>query len=298
MTRGMKSSFKVILACSIAMSACDAFVCSQQRIKAIELANKGATAFQNGLYDTAEHELKLGIQTDPTYDLAHYNLGKVYQKQRKWDRAIEAFEAAAERAPLNANYQYDLGEAYLESKRMDKAEAALKRATELDDKLFKAHWRLGLVYIMEEKPKEADAALRKAIDANPRMDKPFVALGHLYLDYDAAKEAAQVFSECVRANENSAECHNGEGLALKDTKQFEQATTEFKKALELEPALTTALYNAGMTYADWWEQSQSNEHKERAREYLQKYVSGPGSKDGGFGYVKAANDKLYALSGS
>jgi hypothetical protein len=27
-------------------------------------------------------------------------------------------------------------------------------------------------------------------------------------------------------------------------------------------------------------------------------VAGGGGKDGGFGYVKAANDKLYALSGS
>jgi len=181
---------------------------------------------------------------------------------------------------------------------MERAEQALKKATELDDKLFKAHWRLGLVYILLERPKDADAALRKAIDANPRLDKPFVALGHLYLDYDAAKEAAVVFSECVRANEMSSECHNGHGLALKDLKQYEQAANEFKKALELEPGLTTAIYNAGMTYSDWYDQSHSNDHRDRAKEYLQKYVSSAGTKDGGFGYVKAANDKLYALSGS
>jgi tetratricopeptide (TPR) repeat protein len=294
----MYRGLKVLLAAAIAMAACDSFTCSQQRIRAIDTANKGVTAFQNGLYDTAERELKLAVTTDPTYDVAHYNLGKVYQKQRKWDRAIEAFEAAAQRAPSNANYQYDLGEMYLESKQLERAEAALKKATELDPKLYKAFWRLGLVYIMLERPKDADGALRKAIEAQPRLDKPFVALGHLYLDYDAAKEASVVFSECVRANEMSAECYNGHGLALKDLKQFEQATTEFKKALELEPSLTTALYNTGMTYADWYEQSRSNDHKDRAREYLQKYVSSAGSKDGGFGYVKAANDKLYALSGS
>lgn len=294
----MKRHLHLLLAGAIAMSACDAFVCSRARIDAIDLANKGATAFQNGLYDTAEEQLKLAIQKDPTYDLSHYNLGKVYQKQRKWDRAIESFEAATERAPGNANYQYDLGEAYLEVKKFDRAEAALKRATELDGKLFKAYWRLGLVYVFLERPKDADAALRKAIEANPRMDKPFVALGHLYLDYDAAKEAAQVFAECVRANDTSAECHNGNGLALKDQKQFAEATAQFKKALELEPGLATAVYNAGMTYADWFEQTQSPEHKDKAREYLQKYVSGPGGKDGGLGYVKAASDKLYALSGS
>ncbi len=49
---------------------------------------------------------------------------------------------------------------------------------------------------------------------------------------------------------------------------------------------------------DWYEQSRAAEHKEKAREYLQKFVSSGGGKDGGLGYVKAASDKLYALSGT
>jgi tetratricopeptide (TPR) repeat protein len=287
----------LLLAIPLLLSACDIFV-GRQRINAIDHSNKGIEAFNGGLHDTAEQQFKMAIQTDPTYDIAHFNLGKVYQKKREWGKAIDAFEAATQRAPTNASYFYDLGEAYFEAKQLEKAEAALKKSAEIDGKLFKAHWRLGQVYIRLERPKEADAALRRAIEANARLDKPFVDLGHLYLDYDAAKAASQVFSECVRANEFSSECYNGWGLALKDLKQFEQATTQFKRALEIEPGLTTAVYNTGMTYADWFEQSRANDHKERAREYLQKYVSNAGAKDGGFGYVKAANDKLYALSGS
>ena len=294
MSRGLKTILSIV----VFMAACDSFVCSQERIRAIDRANEGVTAFQNGLYETAERELKMAIQTDPTYHVAQYNLGKVYQKQRKWDRAIEAFEGAVQSDPNNANYHYDLGEAFLEAQQLERAEAALKKASELDEKLFKAFWRLGLVYIALEKPKDADAALRRAIEANARLDKPFVALGHLYLDYDAAREAEQVFSECIRANEFSAECQNGYGLALKAEKKYDEATTAFKRALELEPSLVTAVYNAGMTYSDWYDESQSAEHKERAKEYLEKYVASAGSKDGTFGYVKAANDKLYALSGS
>jgi tetratricopeptide (TPR) repeat protein len=294
----MQKYLKAVLALAVVMPACDQFVCSPHRIKAIELANHGVEEFKNNLYDSAERDLKLAIQTDPSYEIAHYNLGKVYQKQRKWDKAVEAFEGATQRAPTNANYFYDLGEAYQETKKIDEAEKALKKATELDANLFKAHWRLGMVYLMLERPKDADTALRKAIESNPRLDKPFVALGHLYLDYDAAKEAERVFAECVRANENSAECLNGHGLALKDLKMYEPAAAEFKKAVELEPGLYNAVYNLGMTYAEWFEQSNTNEHKEKAREYLQKFVAGGGGKEGGFGYVKAANDKLYALSGS
>jgi len=294
----MRRYFNVVIALAVALPACDQLVCSQARIKAIEIANKGVEQFTNRAYESAERELRLSIQTDPTYDKAYYNLGKVYQAQRKWDKAIDAFESAAQRSPDNANFQYDLGEAYLEAKHLDKAETALRKATELDSKLFKAFWRLGLVYMYQERPREADTALRQAIELNPRMDKPFLALGQLYLNWDADKEAAQVFGECVRANENSAECHNFHGVALKQLKQYDQAVRGFKEAIDLDSSLFDAVYNCGMTYAEWYEESHSNEHKQLARDYLQKYVATGGGKDGAAaGFVRAANDKLYALSG-
>ena len=294
----MRRYFNVVVALAVLLPACDQFVCSQNRIKAIEIANKGVEHFTNRAYEAAERELRLSIQTDPTYEKAYYNLGKVYQAQRKWDKASAAFESAVQRSPDNANFHYDLGEAYLEAKQLDKAESGLKKATELDPKLFKAFWRLGLVYMYLEKPKEADGALRQAIELNPRMDKPFVALGLLYLNWDADKEAAQVFGECVRANEASAECHNFYGVALKQLKQFDQAVRAFKEASDLDSGLFEAVYNCGMTYAEWDEESHSNEHKTLAHDYLQKYVATGGGKDGAAaGFIRAANDKLYALSG-
>ena len=127
----MRRYIKALLALAVILPACDQFVCSQSRIRAIEIANKGVEQFTNRAYEAAERELRLAIQTDPTYEKAYYNLGKVYQAQRKWDKAAEAFESAVQRSPDNANFHYDLGEAYLESKQLDKAESALKKATEL-----------------------------------------------------------------------------------------------------------------------------------------------------------------------
>src|SRR3569833_2566896 len=193
------SPFAVLLLIGAVLPACEGFVCSQERSKAIELANRGAESFRNNLYDTAEKDLKQAIQTDPSYDIAYYNLGKVLQKQRKWDAASEAFEQAAQRAPNNANYQYDLGESYLEAKKVDQAEKAFLAATSADPKLFKAWWRLGLIYKGLDRPKEADNALRKAIEANTHNTKPNNTHKNQNLDYDFDKEAAQVFSQCVLA---------------------------------------------------------------------------------------------------
>jgi Tfp pilus assembly protein PilF len=79
-------AFQILLGIAVVLPACDGFVCSQERIKAIELANRGADEFKNNLYDSAEKDLKQAIQTDPTYEIAYYNLGKIFQKQRKWTR--------------------------------------------------------------------------------------------------------------------------------------------------------------------------------------------------------------------
>src|SRR3569833_2873545 len=255
------SPFAAILLIGAVLPACEGFVCSQDRIKSIELANRGAESFRNNLYDTAEKDLKQAIQTDPSYDIAYYNLGKVLQKQRKWDAASEAFAQAAQRSPNNAIYQNDLGESYLESKKIDQAEKAFISATIADPKLFKALWRLCLVYKGLDRPKEADNALRKAIEATTRFAKPYVALGYLYLDYDFDKEAAQVFSQCVLAKDDDAECHSGYGMALKNLKQYVQATKEFKAAIDLDPELFDALYNACMTYADWYDADHAADHK-------------------------------------
>ena len=129
MSKNLRSTINplaVVLTISCVLPACEGFVCSQERIKAIEYANKGADEFKNNLYDSAEKDLKQAMATDPTYEIAYYNLGKVYQKQRKWDKAAEQFEAAVSRAPNNANYQYDLGEAYLEAKKIDQAEKVMR----------------------------------------------------------------------------------------------------------------------------------------------------------------------------
>ena len=286
----------VVMAIAFVLPACEQFVCSQERIKAIELNNRGVDAFKNNLYDSAEKDLKEAIAKDPGYEMSYYNLGKVYQKQRKWDKAIEQFEQATQRQPNNENFQYDLGEAYFQVKKLDQAEKAFAAATAANEKLFKGWWYLGMIRKLLDHPKEADEALRKSIEQNPRFAKSFVALGYLYLDYDFNKEAAQVFQGCVVGNENDGECHNGLGLALKNLKQYEQATAEFKKAIDLDPELFDALYNAGMAYSDWFDESHGNDQKDKAREYLQKFVTN-GAKTADGNYVKAANDKLYALSG-
>src|SRR5215468_7727272 len=121
-------AFQILLGIAVVLPACDGFVCSQERIKSMELNNRGTEEFKNNLYDSAEKDFKQAIQTDASYEMPYYNLAKVFQKQRKWDKAIEYLEQAAQRKPDNANFQYDLGECYFEVKKLDQAQKAFQAA--------------------------------------------------------------------------------------------------------------------------------------------------------------------------
>ena len=125
--RTLVSPQAVVLAIALVLPACEGFVCSQERIKAIELANSGADEFKNNLYDSAEKDLKQAIQTDPTYDIAYYNLGKVFQKQRKWDKAIESFEQAVAALAQERQLPVRPRRGLPRGKKIDQAEKALRR---------------------------------------------------------------------------------------------------------------------------------------------------------------------------
>jgi tetratricopeptide (TPR) repeat protein len=265
-------TFQILLGIAVVLPACDGFVCSQERIKAIELANRGADEFKNNLYDSAEKDLKQAIQTDPTYEIAYYNLGKIFQKQRKWDKAIEYFEQAAQRKPDNGNYQYDLGEAYFESKKLDQAEKALQAATSADPKLFKAWWRLGMVYKILDRPKEADDALPPRHRGEPALlevvRRARLPLPRLRLQQGSGSGVPGLRDREGRRRRVPQRLRPG----AEEPQAVRAGHSEFKKAIDLDPELYDALYNAGMAYSDWFDEAHGNDQKERAREYLQKFV--------------------------
>lgn len=66
----------------------------------------GVAYFRNGNYLEAEREFKAVTILDHSQVRAHYNLGAVYFRQKKWDQAAEAFLKAAEIDPSQRAHLY------------------------------------------------------------------------------------------------------------------------------------------------------------------------------------------------
>src|SRR5499433_2716418 len=115
------------------LAALTLFGCNESRNKSIELMNSGVAKFHNRLFDSAERDLQAAIQTDPENVLAHYNLGKVYEEQHKWNEAADELGRATTGDPKNANYHYDLGFALSQAGKLDQAEKELQAALAIND---------------------------------------------------------------------------------------------------------------------------------------------------------------------
>jgi tetratricopeptide (TPR) repeat protein len=93
----------------------------------------------------AEEAFKRAIEKSPTFGLAIYNLGAVYDRQDKVDDAIAQLERIA---PYNANQptlMFELGLLYVRAGKKDNALAAMRRAVLLAPQFANARWYLALL---------------------------------------------------------------------------------------------------------------------------------------------------------
>jgi tetratricopeptide (TPR) repeat protein len=108
--------------------------------------------------------------TDP--DVA-INLGGAYILQRKWDRAVEVLNQAAEAHPSNAMLWTNLAAALLGNletagpQQQARAIEAYERALQADSETPNVHYHLGLIYKERGELNRATAFFQRALEVHP-----------------------------------------------------------------------------------------------------------------------------------
>lgn len=265
--------------------------CSRANVESINHMNQGITLATQKQFVDAVQELEKAAAIDPTNHEAYYNMAIVHMEMRKFDRAKEDLTRAIATAPDNAAYQEKLGTVLIELKDWSGAQKALAKTIELEPALFKAYYKLAQV---EEELDDQQHALEhytQAIEKGPSFLPAYNALGGLYADLGYLDHAVQVCQSALKVaqpgSEEAAKIHNLLGTVYQQQQKFDEATAEFRAALDITPGMRDAVFSLGWTYA-----LQGN--KEEAKRFLKKFLAVAG--DAPQHYQKAARDKLSEIS--
>lgn len=158
---------------------------------AVELYVKAQESARRGDNDKAASLLGQAIAQHPQFGLAHNELGLVYMRTGKLDKALEEYKAASKSLPDDPFVQLNYGTALTQKKDFPEAEKQLRAALKRLDKSAAGHLYLGITLIGLKQHDEAELELQQAVKlGGDQMGQAHRYLGGLYWAKKAYKRAA------------------------------------------------------------------------------------------------------------
>ena len=105
--------------------------------------------------------LQKAIMLNPEFDKAHYNLGNIYLKEKKYNSAINEYKLAIKYKKDFPYYYYNLGCAYLAQKEFKGAKVAFNKAIKLKNDEPNFYYNLAITNKNLGKEKDAQKAIDK-----------------------------------------------------------------------------------------------------------------------------------------
>lgn len=178
---------------------------------------------------------------------AYFNLGVLQAQNRRFARAAELFESAAEIDPDFPQLARSLGVAHFNAERFDRAAPALARALEQDPGNLDLERMLALAWLNVEDYGSAAALLA---DRETRGGE--ASLHYAYalalVRSDRAEEAGAVFATLMEEHAAWPELHVLLGQAHAQQGDFARAVASLERARELDPAVAEASLTLGIIY--------------------------------------------------
>jgi tetratricopeptide (TPR) repeat protein len=201
----------------------------------------------------ARQRFEQALAIDPTLWEAHYDLGVLHRRARRFDDAITQFQAALAIVPGEEAPSLGLAEAYYAAGRRDEASEVLSRLVERGEGSIEARVALATIYREAERYDRALEQAREVLIRDPSHVGALLEVGRVYRarqQYDVAMlvfEKALALAGDARGSDGRqrALVLNEEGLLELDRGDTQAAFQAFGRATEADPRFTPARRNQG-----------------------------------------------------
>jgi tetratricopeptide (TPR) repeat protein len=189
------------------------------------------------------------VEDNPDNPEGHYELGKVFIKQKKYPAALKQFNEAT-------RLKEDYGEAFREKgvalfylKKFLDAEKAILKSFILNPAQPYIASDLGSIYLKNGNTKKAFRYLQVAKNRNYNIHIVFNNLGVAYAKKGDNKEALKIWKQALTKNSNTPETYVNIGVIYERMGQKKKALKSYQQALELDRFNSMARFNLGVIYA-------------------------------------------------
>lgn len=227
------------------------FIGTAAKAQSLDDARKAINAEQ---YQKAKSMLKNLTVTEAGKDENYFYLGWVYLIQDEPDSAKLWFNKGIAVNPKSALNYVGLGAVARLDKDQNTMNTNFNTAVSFAKKDSKPYVYIGKSYLLAPPgtsitPADANAAiavLRKDSTLNPKDPEMYIALGNAYLSQLKNTEAYSSFTSALDIDPKSAAAKVALGVISKYANNFDDAETDFKAAIALDP-------NFGPAYREWAE---------------------------------------------
>jgi tetratricopeptide (TPR) repeat protein len=185
------------------------------------------TLAQQGRDLEAERTLRSIVGAFPESGVAHWWLGRVYEKLNRIADARREYEVAVSAALTGRATLYaSIGRLSRAEGDFTRATDALERRLQLTPNSPAAHKELARVYLEQDRTEQALAAFRAAVSIDPRDAEAHAAIGRIRLDAGQPAEAIPALRRALDLAPTLYEARYPLALALRQTGRGDEAARE------------------------------------------------------------------------
>ena len=174
---------------------------------------------------------KVALLNVPIHHYGKLDADKLKEKGKMYEKIGE--EKVKEKKDYY--FYFELGKQYTINKKFDKAVEAFEKSIELKNDFFESWYMLGSVYLIKENFDNALSKLKRAQALNHNFGPIYANLGVVYAKKKELKKAAKNFATAVKLNPKDAASYKNLGMCFDELGEKEKAYSCFKKAIELNP---------------------------------------------------------------
>lgn len=180
---------------------------------------------------------KFDTAADPTITAnTRYAAGQFAESQGDVANALNQYNDALRLDPKHAPTLYRLGQLYSQKKQFPQAIDAWTKYIQATNDAGAGYSNLGFCWELAGKPADAEAAYKKGIAREPRGQPCRVNYGLMLARQGKLEAAAEQFGAVL----TPGEVHYNIASVLEAQGKKPQAKEEYRKALQLNPAMTDA----------------------------------------------------------